>query len=374
MNPSFTIKLPGGRRRTIGGKAPCFIVAEIGTNWHAGDSHDSSDAKRLIDVAAESGCDAVKFQTYRPEQVYAPNAGASDYLSAAGIKRSIVEVIAERVMPVEMIPELARHAAARDVVFMSSCFSIEDIALIDPLTPLHKLASYEIAHLRLIDALAATGKPLVLSTGAADPADIAWAVARFRRRSRKALAVLQCTARYPAPDEAMNLRVIPWLARRFACVTGLSDHSPHALHAPLAAVALGAKLIEKHITLDKRRAGPDHFNSLEPAELKAMVAGVRAVEAMLGDGVKRVEPAERELRRFARRAVQATRTIEPGERLREGENMAILRPGKRPQGVHPRALALLESKRVRRRVAEGDGITLDTVRVAGETRAKRKKK
>jgi N-acetylneuraminate synthase len=377
MSASFAIKLPDGRRRTIGGAAPCFIVAEIGTNWHAGDSRDSRDAKRLIDVAAEAGCDAVKFQTYQPEQVYAPNAGASDYLSAAGIRRSIVEVIAERVMPVEMIPELAVHAAARNVVFMSSCFSVEDIALIDPFTPLHKLASYEIAHLRLIDALAATGKPLVLSTGAAEPDDIAWAVARFRRRSRKALAVLQCTARYPAPDEAMNLRVIPWLARSFGCVAGLSDHSPHALHAPLAAVALGASLIEKHITLDKRRAGPDHFNSLDPAELKAMVAGIRAVEAMLGDGVKRIEPAEKELRRFARRAIQATRAIKPGERLREGENMAILRPGKRLQGAHPRVLALLENKRARRRVAAGDGITLDVVgarpRAAAKARTKRKK-
>jgi sialic acid synthase SpsE len=379
MSPKFTIRLPDGRRRTIGGSAPCFVIAEIGTNWHAGDSRDSGDARRLIDMAAEAGCDAVKFQTYRPEQVYAPNAGASDYLSAAGIKRSIVDVIAERVMPAEMIPELARHAASRNLVFMSSCFSVEDIALIDPYTPLHKLASYEIAHLRLIDALAATGKPLVLSTGAAEPADIAWAVARFRRRSRRALAVLQCTARYPAPDEAMNLRAIPWLARRFGCVAGLSDHSPHALHAPLGAVALGAKLIEKHITLDKRRAGPDHFNSLEPGELKAMVAGIRAVEAMLGDGVKRVEPAEQELRRFARRAVQATRTIEPGERLREGENMAILRPGKRLPGAHPRALAALENKRARRHVAAGDGITLDVVHAAAprggsKTRQKRKKR
>lgn len=372
MTRSFQIRLSGGKRRTIGGKAPCFIVAEIGTNWHFGDGRDSRDARRLIDVAAEAGCDAVKFQTYRPDQVYAPNAGKSDYLSAAGIRRSIAEVIAERVMPADMVPELAAHATKRGVVFMSSCFSVEDLALIDRYAPLHKLASYEISHLRLIDALAATGKPLVMSTGAAAPADIAWAVRRFRRGAQRPLALLQCTARYPAPDEAMNLRTIPWLARRFDCVVGLSDHSAHPLHAPLAAVALGAKIVEKHITLDKRSAGPDHFNSLDPAELTMMVAGIRSAEAMLGDGVKRIEPAERELRRFAHRSVQATRAIGAGETLREGENMAILRPGKRRPGAHPSALATLQNKHARRRVAAGDGITLDVVRAPG-TRPSRKR-
>ncbi len=357
----FAIALPGGGRRTIGGDAPCFVIGEIGTNWHAGDPNDASQALRLIDVAAEAGCDAVKFQTYRPESVYVPNPGESDYLAEAGIRRTINELIAERVMPEAMIPKVAAHAADRGVVFMSSCFSREDLALVDPLVPLHKLASYEISHLRLIDALAATGKPLILSTGAAGEEDIAWAVERFRAAGGAGLAVLQCTARYPAPDEAMNLRVIPWLAERFGVVAGLSDHSPEALNAPLAAVALGAKVVEKHITLDRTAAGPDHFNAIEPAGLTAMVQGIRAVEAMRGDGVKRVEPAEEELYRFARRRIQAIRPIAPGEALREGENMAILRPGKRTPGAHPKLIEAFEGRPAKADIALGEGITEDMV-------------
>ena len=375
MSGSFTIKLPDGKRRTIGGKAPCFIIGEIGTNWHAGDSHDMTVAKRLIDAAAKAGCDAVKFQTYRPENVYAPNAGTSDYLTAAGIRRPIIDVIAERVMPVELIAPLAAHAASRNVVMMSSCFSIEDIALIDPHTPLHKLASYEISHLRLIDRLAATGKPLLLSTGASTPQDISWAVNRFRRKGGRGLAVLQCTAKYPAPDASLNLAVIPWLERRFDCVAGLSDHSPHALWAPVAAAALGAKIVEKHITLDKSAAGPDHFNSIEPNELAQMVAGIRAVERMIGDGRKRIEPAEAELAVFARRRVQSMRAIAAGEVLREGENMAILRPGKRKPGAHPRELPLLQGKVTTNAVAAGDGITRAVVKTKrGRTGAAARKK
>lgn len=361
MKYKFSIRTPDGKRRLIGEGAPCFVIAEIGTNWYAGNSRDDSTAKKLIDVAVEAGCDAVKFQTYSPEQVYAPNAGMSDYLTAAGIRRSIMDLISERVMPVELIAPIAGYAAQRNIVFMSSCFSLDDIALIDPLTPLHKLASYEISHLRLIDKLAATGKPLVLSTGASNPADIDWAVKRFRAKGGKALAVLQCTAKYPAPDEAMNLAVIAWLARRYGCVVGLSDHSPHPLWAPITAVALGAKVIEKHITLDKSAAGPDHFNSIEPNEFALMVSGIRAAERMLGDGVKRIEPAEEELAIFASRRLQATRSIARGERLREGDNIAILRPGKRSPGVHPREIAKFENRLARRAVAAGDGITADLV-------------
>jgi sialic acid synthase SpsE len=362
MSAAFDVARPDGSRLGVGGDAPCLIIAEIGTNWHQGTSHDDSLARRLIDVAAETGCDAVKFQTYQPEKVYVPNPGMSDYLSAAGIRRSILEVIAERVMPLDMIPRLAAHAAERNVLFMSSCFSLDDIEAIDPHVVLHKLASYEISHLRLIDALAATGKPLLMSTGASAPDDIAWSVERYRASGGRDLALLQCTAAYPAPDAAMNLRAIPWLAETFHCAAGLSDHSPHAMHAPLAAVALGAKVIEKHITHDRTAAGPDHFNAVEPRGLAAMVAGIRAVEAMRGDGVKRIEPAEDELFAFARRRVQAIRDIAEGGTFAEGVNIDVLRPGKQRPGAHPRDLDAILGGRAARAIPQGDGVTRDDIR------------
>ncbi len=357
----FTITLPYGGERTVGGDAPCFVIAEVGTNWCLGDRNEDRHALALIDQAAEAGCDAVKFQTYAPERVYVATAGQSSYLAEAGLDRPIGEIIAERVMPPAMVPRLAGYAQSRGLVFMSSCFSEQDLALVDPLTPIHKLASYEISHLRLIDALAATGKPLILSTGASEEEDIAWAVQRFRSASAAPLALMQCTASYPAPDKAMNLRAIPWLARRFDAVSGLSDHSSHPLRAPLAAVALGAGIVEKHVTLDRSLEGPDHFNSIEADELAEMVAGIRAVEAMLGDGKKNVGGAEQELYEFARRGLQVTRDVAVGEVLREGDNLAILRPGHRRRGAHPRWLGNIDGHRARVAIASGDGIFPDMV-------------
>jgi N-acetylneuraminate synthase len=347
--PAFTIDTPRGPRQ-IGGDAPCFIIGEVGTNWHFGDSNDDSVARRMIELAAEAGCDAVKFQTYRPETVYVPNPGESDYLSAAGIRRSIMDVIRERMMPPTMLPGLAQHARACGLVFMSSCFSLEDFALVDGLTPLHKMASYEI-----------TLYPMILSTGAAVEQDVTWAVEAFRKAGGTDLSVLQCTASYPAPNDAINLRALVTLGQTFAAVPGLSDHSAHALHAPFAAAALGAKVIEKHFTVDKSGPGPDHFNSIMPDELTAMVQGIRAIEAMLGDGQKKVEPIEQELHAFARRRVQAIAPIAQGDALRDGENIAILRPGKRTPGAHPHDLPQLRGRHANRPIALGDGVLLSDV-------------
>lgn len=352
---SFTIPTPKGMRQ-IGGDAPCFVIAEIGSNWLMGDRSDDTAARRMIEVAAAAGCDAVKFQTFRPETLYVPDPGESDYLSAAGIKRSIADIIRENVLPPEMVPGLADFATSCGVVFMSSCFSLEDFAIVDPLTPIHKLASYEITFYPLIEAIARTGKPLIMSTGAAIPQDVAWAVECFRDAGGKDLSVLQCTASYPAPDEALNLRAIPALGQTFAAVPGLSDHSPHPLHAPFAAVSLGAKVLEKHFTLDRNGPGPDHFNSILPEELQTLVHGIRAIEAMLGDGVKKVEPIEDELYAFARRRVQAIRPIAAGDLLRLGDNLAILRPGKRTPGAHPHDLPLIDGHQALRAIAVGDGV------------------
>jgi N-acetylneuraminate synthase len=353
---AFKISLSTGGDRWIGGDAPCFIIAEIGTNWYRGDREDDSHARHLIDVAAEAGCDAAKFQTFSPASVYVPEPGQSEYLREAGIKRSIREILEERTMTSRMLSDLAQHARDKGIVFMSSCFSVDELGLVDPLTPIHKLASYEVSHIRLIDALAATGKPVILSSGACTEDDIAWVVDRFRAANRDELVLMQCSAAYPTPDQAVNLRVIPWLGERFNVIPGLSDHTAHPLRAPLAAVAVGAKVIEKHVTLDRSGGGPDDFNSIEPAELQDMVAGIRAVEAMLGDGTKRIEAAETDLQRLARRGIQAIRDVSAGETLREGINIAILRPGSRDPGAHPREIDEIEGRRAGVPIRCGDGV------------------
>ena len=337
-----------------------YIIAEAGSNWRMGTpSRDMKMARALIDVAVEAGADAVKFQTYRPETVYVSNAGQSDYLAGAGIKEDIGAIFADLAMPYEMLSELHAYCLARKIDFLSTGFSPADFAAIDPFVSLHKIASYEISHPHLLTLAARSGKPLILSTGASVEEDIAWAVETYRAAGGRDLCLMQCTASYPAPLDSLNLRTLPWLQNRFGVASGLSDHSREPSLAPVVAVALGARVIEKHYTLDNRLPGPDHAFALTPTDLRILVSDVRRAEASLGDGVKRIADAEKELASFARRGLQAIRPIALGEVLREGENYAVLRPGKRSLGIHPRYREQLEGRPARRAIALGEGLLID---------------
>jgi N-acetylneuraminate synthase len=184
----------------------------------------------------------------------------------------------------------------------------------------------------------------------------------FHAEGGRDLCLLQCTAKYPAPMSSLNLRAIPWLRQRFGVPAGLSDHSREPAIAPVAAVALGARVIEKHYTLDNRLPGPDHSFALTATELARMVREVRIAEETLGDGIKAVLPAERELAAYARRGVQATKPIAAGEVLRESENFSVLRPGQQVLGAHPRHIDHIEGRKTVRSISMGEGISLDDVR------------
>lgn len=334
-----------------------FIIAEAGSNWRAGTpQRDIKMAKILIDIASESGADAVKFQTYRPETVYVPNAGESDYLSEAGIKESITEIFRDLSMPYEMIPLLAEHCKEKEIEFMSTPFSIEDTKAIDPYVKRHKIASYEISHSRLIEFVTKTGKPLILSTGAATIEDIQWALEHFHNNGGKEITLMQTTAKYPAPISSLNLTAIKTLREHFKVPVGLSDHSRDPIIGPIAAVALGATTIEKHFTLHNKLAGPDHSFAITPNELTKMVKAIRDCEESLGSGEKIIQEVENELRHYAQRAIQATKQIKKGDVLRESVNIDILRPGKQKQGLHPKFLKEIEGKKVKRNISVGEGI------------------
>jgi sialic acid synthase SpsE/RimJ/RimL family protein N-acetyltransferase len=343
-------------------RRPVYVIAEAGSNWRMGTpDRDRAMARALIDIAVEAGADGVKFQVYRAETVYVENAGRSDYLADVGIQQDIRAIFADLAMPYEMLADLAGYCREKHIDFLSTGFSAEDFAAIDPFVSVHKIASYEISHPHLLTLAAQTGKPLILSTGASEEEDIEWAVETFHEAGGRDLCLMQCTAQYPAPVSALNLRSIPWLRRRFCVATGLSDHTREPVLGPIVAVALGARVIEKHFTLDNRLPGPDHSFALQPNELKEMVRQVRSAEASLGDGVKRILPEERELSTFARRGLQSIREIVPGEILREGVNYSILRPGKQTLGVHPRFRRELEGRKAARRIPLGDGLRLDDV-------------
>ncbi|MBV8225306.1 MAG: GNAT family N-acetyltransferase [Verrucomicrobia bacterium] len=338
---------------------PVYIVAEAGSNWRMGTpARDQAMGRTLIEVAAAAGADAIKFQTYRPETVYVENAGQSDYLAEAGIKQDIREIFADLAMPYEMLTDLANYCQQRKIDFLSTGFSPQDFAAIDPLVSVHKIASYEISHPHLLALAGKSSKPLILSTGASGEEEIAWAVETFHQAGGCDLCLLQCTADYPAPVSSLNLDTLPWLHRRFGVAVGLSDHSREPAVGPIVAVGLGARVIEKHFTLDNRLPGPDHSFALLPDELKELVRQVRLAEASLGDGVKRVLSEEQELAGFARRGLQAIKDVVPGEILREGVNYAVLRPGKQALGVHPRNRGQLEGRRATRQIPAGDGLRL----------------
>jgi sialic acid synthase SpsE len=334
-----------------------FVVAEAGSNWRMGTpDRDRQMARALVNVAVEAGADAVKFQTYRARDTYVVDAGTSDYLAEQGVHRSINEIFVDLEMPYDLVGEIAAQCEQVGIEFMSTPFSVADAEAVDPYVRRHKVASYEINHVRLLQWLAATGKPLIISTGAATEDDIDFCVTTVREAGSRDITLLQCTSSYPAPPDSLNLAVIPWLGQRFGVPAGFSDHSRDPIVGPVSAVALGATVIEKHFTIDNRLPGPDHAFALQPEELTAMVRAIRTAEQVRGDGLKAVGSHETELRRFAVRAIQATRDLEPGDQLVEGDNIDVLRPGKRSIGMHPRHLDALRGRLASRQILAGEGI------------------
>jgi sialic acid synthase SpsE len=334
--------------RVIGADAPCFIVAEAGSN-HNG---DLDQALAMIDAAKAANVDAVKFQNFRAEKIYPKNAGISDYLP---MKKPIYDIIKGMEMPPEWIPILADYCKARDLVFFSAPFDEESADALEPYVGVYKIASYEITHMPLIRHVARKHKPIILSTGTANLAEVRQAVEWCRAAGNDRIILLQCTASYPAPHASLNVRALVTMRETFGVPTGLSDHSRDPLVGPLAAVALGANVIEKHFTLSNRLPGPDHGYAVEPDELAAMVTNVRKLEQALGAGTKVRQAVEHELHEFARRYIYATKSIRRGESFTT-DNVAVLRRGKLSRGLEPRCWDSVIGRKAAHDIGEGSPI------------------
>ncbi|NDF36009.1 MAG: N-acylneuraminate-9-phosphate synthase [Nitrosopumilaceae archaeon] len=336
-----------------------FIIAEAGSNWKVGSYNaDLKRAKKLIQIAVQSGADAIKFQVFRASTVYVPNAGNSDYLEKSGIKKSINKIFQKSEMPYGMLPEISDYCKKQNIEFMATAFSVEDAREINKYVKTHKVASYEINHIRLLEYLARTKKPIILSTGASNYDEIDFAVNLLKKHKVKKYALLQCTAKYPAPLESLNLDTIPQMRQKYKVPVGLSDHSTDPVIGPLVAVALGATIIEKHFTLDKNLPGPDHKFALDPPELKKMIQSIRDAQKSFGDGKKRILDVEEELRGFAVRSIQAIKDIKKGDKFVEGYNIDILRPGKRSRGAEARLLPKIIGKTSNKPIKLGNGVRL----------------
>ncbi len=303
-----------------------LIIAEAGVN-HNG---DLDLARRLVRVAAEAGADLVKFQTFVADRITSASAPKAEYQKATtGTDESQQEMIRRLELSRADHETLIEECRAAGIGFFSTGFDAESIdLLVDLGIDRLKVPSGEITNLPLLRHIAAKGLPVILSTGMADLAEIEAAIAVFEQGgiARGDLTVLHCNTQYPTPMDDVNLTAMPRIGETFGVGFGYSDHTL-GIEVPIAAVALGASVIEKHFTLDRTLPGPDHQASLEPDELAAMVAAIRNIErAVAGDGIKRPSPSECGNRAIARRSIVAARPIRAGETFGT-DNLAAKRPG-----------------------------------------------
>lgn len=334
--------------RPIGPDEPTFVIAEAGSN-HNG---DLDIAKELIDVAADAGADAVKFQTFRAEDLYVEDSGEVEYLDD---DRSIYEIIENMEMPYEWIPELHEYCRERDVYFMSTPFDERSADELVEYVPVWKVASYTSSHHPFLRHLATTDKPIIMSTGAHEFSEVRESVGVLREAGADRFALLQCVAAYPTPLEDINVNVVETLMDEFDVPAGLSDHTLDPVTAPSAAVSLGASIVEKHFTLDKSMEGPDHQFALEPDELDRMITAIRDTEEALGSPDKNVLDIEMESYEKGRRTIQAAVNIDSGERITENK-INILRSGNRKKGLHPKYYDEILGMRVIDDIQTTDGI------------------
>lgn len=338
---------------TIGDDSSTFIIAEAGSN-HNGELRL---AKELVDVAVDAGADAVKFQTFRAEDVYVEDSGQAEYLDD---DRSLYEIIEAMEMPYDWIPELHEYATDQGIYFMSTPSDPRAVDELEPYVPAYKVESFHLSNHPFLRYLASKDKPLILSTGAHEMDEIEEAVSVLRDENVDAFSLLHCVSSYPTPLDQINVRVVETLRERFNVPTGLSDHTLEPVTAPAAAVAVGASIVEKHITLDKSMEGPDHEFALEPDEIDEMVTAIRNTEKALGDGVKRLVDAEEELHEKARRFIHARTDIEAGETLTD-ENIGLLSPGERDSGLLPKHYDDILGRTASRDIEKSAGIGWDDV-------------
>jgi len=317
--------------REVGPGRPCFVVAEIGMN------HDGrlDKAKALIEAAAAAGVDAVKFQTFRATDIVNP-ALPADYDPQEPVParfKFFHEYIAQFELRYEWHDELIAFARERGLVFLSTPCSAEAVEFLASRVPALKVASMDLTNIPLLRDIGRRGKPVIVSTGIGTLAEIDEALRTLRAAGASEPALLHCVSNYPARPELLNLRNIPMLREAFEVPVGFSDHSL-GMASAVAAVAIGACIVEKHITLDRKTPGPDHYFALEPQGFRDLVAGIREAEAALGSPARTMDESERVKKTTYRRSLVARRDLPPGHRL-GSEDLAVIRPG---SGIPPSAL------------------------------------
>jgi pseudaminic acid synthase len=348
-HPSITIA-----GQTIGEDSPPFMIAEMSAN-HNG---KIETAFKIIEAAKHAGADAVKLQTYRPDTITL-NCDSEDFRIRGGLwdGRTLFELYQEAHMPWDWHAPLFEHARKHGITIFSSPFDNSAVDLLEDLnTPAYKIASFEAVDLALIKYVATTGKPMIISTGMANAEEIQEAIEAAQAGGCKQLAILHCVSGYPAPPEDYNLRTIPNMKQRFGLVTGLSDHTLNNTTA-ITSVAMGASIIEKHFTLDRKGGGPDDSFSLEPAELSTLCKDSKSAWAALGKVDYGRKSSEEGNAKF-RRSLYFVHNLKAGE-LITSHHVKSIRPG---YGLEPKFLENVLGKVTTKDVASGSPVSWEAIK------------
>lgn len=340
--------------RKIGKGEPVFIIAEAGVN-HNG---DISIAKRLIDIAKESGADAVKFQTFIAEDITSISSPKADYQKQTTDRdESQLEMLKKFELSFAEFREIKRYCDAVGIIFLSTPFDQKSVDFLDELgIPAFKIPSGEITNFPLLKQIRQKKKPIILSTGMSTLEEIGNAVDLLKINGANDIVLLHCTTAYPAHPDSVNLRAMKTMHQKFNLPVGYSDHT-NGITISIAAVALGATIIEKHFTLDKNLPGPDHKASLEPNELMMMVQAIRDVEMAFGNGIKNPAPCEIENEKSIRRSIVANKDI-PKNAIIDQDSIIAKRPG---TGISPINFSLIIGSRTKKEIKKDTILTWEDI-------------
>ncbi len=340
--------------KEIGENRPTYIIAEMSANH----LQNFDRAKHIIKAAKDAGADAVKLQTYTPDTITI-NCRGEEFMATKGSLwegKNLYELYEKAYMPWSWHKDLFSYANDIGITIFSTPFDSSAVDLLEELeTPAYKIASYEIFDIPLIRKIAKTNKPIIFSTGIAELADIELAVKTCQNEGNLNIAVLKCVSEYPAPYKDINLRTIPNISETFNCVAGLSDHSMGSAVA-IAAVSIGARIIEKHFTLARADGGPDGFFSMEPLEFKKMVNDIRNIEDALGSCTYELTEKQKRCKKNSR-SLYVVKDMEIGEIISE-DNVRSVRPG---LGIKPKYWDEIVGKKITKSITKGTALKWDYI-------------
>ncbi len=341
--------------KVVGENAPCLIIAEAGSNYNG----SLEIAKKLVDTAAEANADIVKFQTFKAELIVTRTTPKAQYQKQGeNDSESYYDLLKGLEMKDEEWQELKNYCDQKGIIFMSTphsgAWSVDFLESLH--VPAYKLGSGDLTNLPFLEYVAEKNKPIIISVGMSVMEEIKEAVEVIKKTGNNQLVVLQCTTSYPADIKNINLNVMDTLAAELGCIIGFSDHTP-GIEASVIAVAKGARVIEKHFTIDKNLPGPDHKASLDPTELKALVQGIRHVERMLGSKEKQPTQEELDIAKIARKSIVAAKDIPKGILITE-DMLIIKRPG---TGILPKYFPDIIGKKAKSYIEKDSILSYDMI-------------